>query len=121
MASNKKLNIPQAYLSNAAANVFNVGTGTGAVGFTGSNPYAILSHIRLLNVTGGAVSATLYKGATGGSAGGTQFAFAGVSIPANSYVDWYGSARFDSADFLTGIAGAASSIVIEINGEIGLA
>jgi hypothetical protein len=44
-----------------------------------------------------------------------------VSIPANSYVDWYGQARFDSADFLTGIAGAASSLIIEMDGEIGIA
>jgi hypothetical protein len=121
MASNKILNVPAAYISNAAANLFNVGTATGGVGFTSTNPYAILKHIRISNKTAGAVSVTLYKGATGGSAGGTEFAFAGVSIPANSYVDWYGQARFDSADFLTGIAGAASSLIIEMDGEIGIA
>lgn len=121
MASNKTLNVPPAFVANAAGNLFNVGTTSGAVGFTGANPYAILQHIRLLNKTGGAVSVTLYKGATGGSASGTERYFAGVSIPANSYVDWFGKDRYDSADFLSGVAGSASAIVIEIDGEIGIA
>jgi hypothetical protein len=121
MAANKILNVPPAYVPNAAGNLLNPGTATGGVGFTSTNPYIVLKHIRLSNKTAGAVSATLYVGATGGSAGGTEFAFAGVSIPANSFVDWYGQKRLDSADFLTGIAGAASSIVIEIDAEIGIA
>jgi len=121
MAANKTLNVPPAFVPSAAGNLFNVGTTSGAVGFTGANPYAIIKHIRLLNKSGGSVSVTLYKGATGGSASGTEFAVAGYSIPANSFVDWYGNARFDSADFLSGIAGSASAIVIEIDGEIGIA
>lgn len=121
MAANKILNVPPAYIANAAGNLLNAGTASGAVGFTGTNPYIILKHIRISNKTAGAVSATLYVGLTGGSAGGTEFAFANVSVPANSYVDWYGQKRIDSADFLTGIAGAASSLVFEADGEIGLA
>lgn len=121
MASSKILNFPPAAIPNAAGNLFNVGTSSGAVGFTGSNPYAVLKHIRVTNKTAGPVTVTLYKGATGASAAGTERYFAGVSVPANSYVDWYGQDRYDSADFLTGIAGAASSLGIEINGEIGLA
>lgn len=121
MASNKILNIPPVYVANSAGNLFNVGTATGGVGFTSTNPYAVIKHIRISNKTAGAVSCTLYKGATGGSTGGTEFAIAGLSIPANSYVDWYGQARFDSADFLTGVAGAASSLVFEADGEIGIA
>lgn len=121
MAANKVLNVEPAFIANAAGNLFNVGTATGAVGFTGTNPYAILKHIRVVNKTGGAVTFTLYKGATGASVSGTEFQFAGVSVPANSYVDWYGAARFDSGDFLTGIAGAASSLVFTAEGEIGLA
>lgn len=121
MAANKILNVSPSYLSNAAANILSPGTASGAVGFTSANPYIIIKHIRLSNKTGGAVVGTLYIGATGGSAGGTEFAFPGVSVPANSFLDWYGQKRIDSADFLTGIAGAASSLVIEIDAEIGIA
>lgn len=123
MAANKVLNIPPVYIANAAGNLLNcnITSLAGPVGYTQTQPYIILKHIRLVNKTAGAVSATLYKGATGGSTGGTEFAFAGVSIPANSYVDWYGQARFDSGDFLTGIATAATSIVFNAEGEIGVA
>ncbi len=123
MAANKVINIPPVYLANAAGNLLNsaITSLAGPVGYTQTQPYIVLKHIRLVNKTAGAVTATLYKGATGGSAGGTEFAFGGVSIPANSYVDWYGQARFDSADFLSGVAGAANSIVFNAEGEIGLA
>jgi len=122
MAANKTLNIPPVYLPNAAGNLLNpnVSSLAGPVGFTMTQPYILLKHIRLVNKTAGAVVATLYKGATGGSAGGTEVAFAGVSIPANSFVDWYGILRLDAADFLTGVAGAANSIVFNAEGEIGL-
>jgi hypothetical protein len=63
----------------------------------------------------------LYKGATLASAAGTEFAFpAGTSIPANSYLDWYGQHRFDSGDYLTGFSNLPQSIIINIDGEIGL-
>lgn len=121
--ANKLLNIPPAYIAAAVGNLLNcaIASLTGPVGYTQTQPFIVLRHIRLVNKTGGAVTATLYKGATGGSAGGTEFAFAGVSIPANSYVDWYGAARFDSGDYLCGVAGAASSITFNAEGEIGLA
>lgn len=120
--SDKRLNIPPAFVAAAAANLLNCGITSlaGPVGYTQTQPYLVVRHIRLVNVTGGAVSATLYKGATGASAAGSQFAFTGVSIPANSYVDWFGEARFDAADFLTGVAGAANSIVINIDAIMGV-
>lgn len=123
MAQNKILNIPAVYVSNAAANLLNCGITSlaGPVGYTQTQPYIILKHVRLVNKTAGAVTATLFKGATGGSAGGSELMFGGVSVPANSYVDWYGQMRLDSGDFLSGIAGAASSIVFNAEGEIGLA
>jgi hypothetical protein len=113
-----------AALANAAANILNPGTTTGGVNSTAS-PYGnlriILTHIRIVNKTAGAVTATLYVGATGGSAAGTEFAFNGYSVPANSYVDWYGRMPLDTADLLTGLAGAATSLTIEGEGEIGVA
>lgn len=123
MAANKIINIPPVYVPNAAGNLLNgnITSLAGPVGFTMAQPYIILRHVRLINKTGGAVSAGLYKGATGGSAGGTEVMFpAGMSIPAQSYVDWYGQLRLDAADFLSGIAGAANSIVFNAEGEIGV-
>lgn len=122
MAQNKILNIPPAYLPNSAGNILNcaISSLSGPVGYTQTQPYIVLKHVRLVNTTAGAVTATIYKGATGGSAGGTEVMFAGISIPANSYVDWYGQMRLDSGDFLTGIAGSASAIVFNGEGEIGL-
>lgn len=122
MASNKTINIPPIAIPNAAGNLLNPGVTSlaGPVGFTMTQPYLIINHVRIYNKTSGAVSVTLYKGATGGSAAGTEWAFAGVSVPANSYVDYYGKLRLDSADFLTGVAGAASSLLLVAEGEIGV-
>jgi hypothetical protein len=118
---NKSLRVGPTALAAAAANILN-GTVTslaGPVGVTLTQPVITLKHIRLVNKTAGAVTASLYIGATGGSAAGTEFAFNAVSIPANSYVDWYGLCRLESTDFLTGLAGAAASITFEAEGEVG--
>jgi hypothetical protein len=110
-------------LTNSAANILNPGTCTGGVNST-SSPYGnlriILTHIRLVNKTAGAVTATLYIGLTGGTAAGSEFAFNGYSIPANSYTDFYGRVPLDVADYLVGLASANTSISIEGEGEIGV-
>lgn len=121
MASNKTLRFGPVAMSNAAANIVNPPTLTGGTGLAGTNTatYVILRHIRIVNKTAGAVTATLYVGLTAGSAAGTEFAFNGTSIAANSYVDWYGMLRLDTADFLTGLASAATSLTFEAEGELG--
>ena len=119
---NRALRCGPAALANAAANIVNsaITSLAGPVGYTQTQPYIILTHIRLVNKTAGAVTASLYIGATGASAAGTEFAFNAYSIPANSYVDWYGRVRLESTDFLTGLASAATSITFQAEGEIGL-
>lgn len=76
-----------------------------------------ITHIHIANVTAGAVTATLYIGATGGSAGGTEL-MKGHSVAANSEYDWYSSPglKMVSTDFLSGLASAGSSLVITIMG-----
>jgi hypothetical protein len=128
MAQNKILNIPDAYIATAgmttACNLLNCTVTTlaaGAVGFTGTQPYIILKHIRVNNqLTTSAINVTLYKGASLNTASGTQFALSSVSIPAQSYIDWYGQARFDTADYLSGLASLPVSAIINMDGEIGL-
>lgn len=97
-----------------------IGSLSGPTGYTQTQPYAILTHIRIVNKTAGPVSASLYIGASGASAAGTEFAFNAYSVPANSYVDWYGRVRLESTDYLTGGASAGTSLTFEAEGEIGL-
>jgi len=120
---NKACRIGPVALANAAANIVNPPTLTGGVNppALSTASYLLLTHIRLVNKTAGAVTATLYIGLTGGSAAGTEFAFNAYSIAAQSYVDWYGRLRLDTADFLTGLASASTSITFEAEGEIGVA
>jgi hypothetical protein len=122
MSSNKAVRFGPVAVANAAGNLFNPPTLTGGVNApAGSNTYFIIRHIRIVNKTAGAVTFSGYIGATGGSAAGTEFLGNGLSIAANSYVDWYGAVRLDVADFLTGLASAATSLVIEGEGEMGIA
>lgn len=119
---NKLLSIPPVFLPNAAGNLLNctITSLAGPVGFTQTQPYLVLKHIRLTNKDALPHVVTLYKGATGGSAAGTEFAWAAFSIPAASYVDWYGLVRLDATDFLTGVADAASKVTFNAEGEIGI-
>jgi hypothetical protein len=123
MAANKVIRFGPVALSNTlTTNILNPPTLTGGTGLAGTNTasYLILRHIRVVNKTAGAVTLSLYIGATGGNAAGTEFLGLGTSIPANSYVDWYGMLRMDTADFLVGGAGALTSLTIQGEGEIGV-
>lgn len=113
---------PVALTATLGTNILNsaITSLSGPIGYTQTQPYVILTHIRIVNKTAGAQSASLFIGATGGSAAGTEFAFNGYSIPANSYVDWYGRLRLESTDFLTGGASAVTSLTFQAEGEIGL-
>jgi hypothetical protein len=129
MPSNKVFNSQPAYIATAgmttACNLFNCAITTltpGGIGFAAAQPYAIMKHIRVMNqLTTSAINVTLYKGATLGTASGTQFALASRSIAAQSYEDWYGPERFDSGDYLTGLSSLPLSAIINMEGEIGIA
>jgi hypothetical protein len=115
---------PVALSATLTTNILNPGTTTGGVAST-SAPYdklrIILTHIRVANKTGSAATVSLWIGATGGNAAGTEFAFQGYSVAANSYVDWYGRMPLDTVDFLVGGAGTGTALAIEGEGEIGVA
>lgn len=120
MAANKILSIPPVVVPTSVGNILNcaITSVSGPVGFTPTQPYLIVKHIRVNNSTGAAISCTLYKGATGASAAGTQFGFNAASIPANGSLDFYTQQAFESTDFLTGIAGA-TGLNVDIAAEIG--
>lgn len=120
MAANKKVRFGPLAIAAAAANLLNPPTGTGGVNAGTSAAYLLLNHIRIVNKGAVAATVSLYIGATGLSAAGTEFAFTGVSIPVGSYVDWYGLVRLDSTDFLTGVASVVTTLVFNAEGEIGI-
>lgn len=78
--------------------------------------YDVIKHIHIANKTAGAVTFSLWLGATGANAAGTEL-FTAVSIAANDYFDWYGNLKMLSTDFLVGGASAATSLTIVGMGE----
>jgi len=122
MAQNKKIRFgPTALSSTLTTNVLNPPTATGGVGAGSSSNYILLRHVRVVNRTAGAVSFSLWLGATGGNVSGTEVIGTALSIAANAAFDWYGELRLDAADFLVGGASAATSLTIQGEGEIGVA
>lgn len=117
---NKRFRFGPVAVANSAGNLLNPPIASGGVNAGTSAQYIVLTHIRIVNKTAGAVTFSGYIGATGGSAAGTEFIGTGLSIAANSYHDWHGAVRLDAADFLTGLASAATSLVIAGEGEIGV-
>ncbi len=105
----------------SAGNLFNPGTTTGGVNSPATNLYGVITHMRAVNKTSSPVTISLYIGATGGSAAGTEFAWVAKAIPANDAIDWNGRVPIQAADFLTGLASLVTSVVLEIDGEIGVA
>lgn len=123
MAANKIFRFGPVALSNTlTTNILNpnVTAVTGPVGFTMTQPYIVLRHIRIVNKTAGAVTFSLWLGATGANAAGTEIIGTGYSVAANSAFDWYGVLRLDAADFLVGGASAATSLTLQGEGEIGV-
>lgn len=113
---------PVALTNTLTTNILNtnVTSVAGPVGFTMTQPYLLLKHIRIVNKTGSAATVSLWIGATASNTAGTEFAFQATSVPANSYIDWYGLVRLDAADFLVGGSGTATALSFEAEGELGV-
>lgn len=77
--------------------------------------YTVLTHIHLANVTTTAAWFTLYIGATGGTAAGTEL-YKQVNIGPNAGFDYFPERKLLSTDFLTGLAQTAASIVWDLEG-----
>ena len=119
---NKRFRLgPIALTNTLTTNLLNPPTASGGTNGGSSAQYIILRHLRIVNKTAGAVTCSLWLGATGANAAGTEVIAQGTSIPANSYLDWYGELRLDSADFLVGGASANTSLSLQGEGEIGVA
>lgn len=122
MASNKTFRFgPIALTTTMTTNLLNPPTVTGGVNAGSSPCYIILRQIRIVNKTGGAATFSLWLGATGANAAGTEVFGTGTTVNANSsFVDG-GMLRLDSGDFLVGGASANTTLTIQGEGEIGVA
>jgi hypothetical protein len=122
MSANKIINGVVALTNTLTTNILNpnVTSLAGPVGFTLTQPHLILRHVRVVNKTAGAVTFSLWRGATGANAAGTEVIGIGQSVAANSAYDWYGNLRLDAADFLVGGASANTSLTLHWEAEVGI-
>tara|TARA_R110000868_G_scaffold323523_1_gene584447 strand:- start:504 stop:845 length:342 start_codon:yes stop_codon:yes gene_type:complete len=79
--------------------------------------YDVIKQINVCNKTSSAATFTLYLGATGANAAGTEL-FTAVSIPANTTLSFpFVGLKLTSTDFLVGGAGTATALTIVALGE----
>lgn len=72
--------------------------------------------INISNTTTGALTATLYLVPSGGSAGTTNMLIPGVSLAANSLLQWTGEQNLDAGDTIQ-VIGSASGLTMNITGK----
>jgi len=111
---------PVALTNTLTTNIINPPTTTGGVGGLTPNTYFLIKHIRIVNKTAGAVTFSLWLGASATNAAGTEVIGTGKSVAANDAFDWYGNLLIKAADFLVGGASAATSLTFEAEGEMGV-
>jgi hypothetical protein len=123
MAANKKERFgPFALTATLTTNLIApAAAGASAVGYTATASQIILTHVRITNKTAGAVTFSMWIGATGANLAGTEFLGTGISVAANSSFDWYGSVLIKAGEFLVGGASALTSLTFQAEGEVGLA
>jgi hypothetical protein len=109
-----------ALTTTLTTNILNPPATTGGVNGGSSPTYIVLKHIRIVNKTGSAASFSLWLGATGANAAGTEVIGTGLLVAANTAYDWYGILRIDAADFLVGGAGTGTALTLTAEGEIGI-
>ena len=112
---------PVALTTVMTTNILNpADAGAGHVGYTPTASRIVLTHIRIVNKTGSAATFSLWLGATGANAAGTEVIGTAKSVAANDCYDWYGRLPLDTADFLVGGAGTTTALTFEAEGEVSL-
>jgi hypothetical protein len=109
MAGTRKRTFGPVAMSNVlTTNIYNQGSAL---------IYDVIDHITIVNKTGVPVSFSMFLGASGANAAGTEVIGNGKVIAANDTFNWYGRLKMTSADFLVGGASAAASLTITAEGE----
>lgn len=121
MAGTKDFRLgPVALTTTLTTNILNPPAASGGVNGGSSGQYITLTHIRIINKTATAATFSLWLGATGANAAGTEVVGTAQSVAPNSAYDWYGVMRLDTADFLVGGAGTATALTLMAEGKIGV-
>ncbi len=124
MANNKKIRFgPVALSITLTTNILNpnVTSLAGPVGFTMTQPYLLITHVRVVNKHAStAAKVSLWLGATGGNVAGTEVLWFQTPVAVGQFIEWFGALRLDSADFLVGGSDTATALTIEGEGEIGI-
>jgi hypothetical protein len=119
---NRKMKVgPVALSATLTTNILNPAAAGSGTGYTPTASYILLHHILILNKTNAAASFSLWLGATGANAAGTEVIGTARSVAPNDVVEWFGELRLDAADFLVGGASAGATLTFEAEGEVGLA
>lgn len=98
---------PVALSSTLSTNVYNN---------TSALIYDEITHIHVANKTDSAATFSLWVGATGANAAGTEL-FSAQSVAARSVYDWYGRLKLTTSDFLVGGAGTATALTLTAMGN----
>jgi hypothetical protein len=118
---NTPFRVVVALTNTYTTNILNPPTTTGGVGVGTPNPYLLVKHIRVLEKGGTGATFRLYVGATGANAAGTESFFPlNYAVASAGYAEWFGNKKLKVADFLVGGASAATTLTIDIEGEIGV-
>lgn len=118
--TNKTFNFSVALTTTLTTNLLNPPAASGGINGGSSAQYIILKKLRAVNKTAGAATISLWKGATGANAAGTEFQWNAQSIAPHSFVEVFGWMRFDATDFLVGGSDTATAVTLEGEGEIGV-
>ncbi len=104
---------PVALTTTLTTNIYNGGNGGAYSGIAD-----IITHIHVANKTASAATFSLWLGATGANAAGTEIAV-GESVNANDVYDIYfpQGLRMTTADFLVGGSNTATALSITVTGK----
>lgn len=103
----KRLAGPLALTNTTTTNIYNQGSAAA---------YDVITQILVTNKTAGSANFSLWLGATGANAAGTEL-FSAHVVPANSEFVFFCRLRMDSTDFLVGGASANTTLTITVMGE----
>lgn len=97
-----------AYIGSSAADILTTPS---------SGQMYVITHIRVVNKDSSQRTFTLYMGATGGSAGGTELTKDKPIAVAGDVDIYFPGLVMKNGDYLSGIASAGSALVITVMGK----
>lgn len=113
---------PVALSSTLTTNILNcaITSLSGPVGFTATQPFITLTRVRIVNKHASiAATFSLYIGATGANAAGTEFLGFTTPVALASAFEWTGRKRMSDTQFLVGGSNTATALTIEGEFELG--